>query len=74
MRQDLVRGALQSCKMQEIRLIENQSDESGAFAQRERPLQLHLALHDQKDDVNLNLRARSHSLHSGASPAVPKSP
>jgi len=31
LRQEIVHAVLQSCKMQEIRLIENQPDESGAF-------------------------------------------
>ena len=33
--QELVHAVPQSCKMQEIRLIENQSDESGAFVRQQ---------------------------------------
>jgi hypothetical protein len=31
LREKLVHAVLQSCEMQEVRLIENQPDESGAF-------------------------------------------
>ena len=49
MSQELVHAVLESREMQEIRLIEDRLDESGAFVRHQRTTQLHLPLHDQED-------------------------
>src|SRR5262249_46351263 len=53
MRQELVHTILQSREMQEVRLIENQPDESDAFVRCQCTTQLHLFLHDQEDQQSI---------------------